>query len=266
MTEARRATLTIIFPPKVKGGDEGYWYLYIRRPRPAEDEQIPAKQWHLRSDRPAVEAFAAPYRKALAKGLSEPQPETCDEWFKRYHTHQKASGLSDADKKKTRWDKWISPRIGKKSIVHVTRADIEDVRDALDDAIRAWAPGKAAKNGTVVSGKTAMNIWTALTSSFKEATSGKRRDLRVLEGKANPCAGVQPPGRSALSQSKAQDVPLSERGGRAAGVQGRSGAEGVARGLRHRALHVRPARRASRAALVGRRLGRRPDPHREGMG
>lgn len=76
----------------------------------------------------------------------------------------------------------------------MTRADIEDARDALDAAILAWAPGKAAKNGTCLSGKTAMNVWTALTSTFKAATSSKRRDLRVLDGKASPCHGVLPPG------------------------------------------------------------------------
>ena len=39
-----------------------------------------------------------------------------------------------------------------------------------------------------------MNIWSALTSSFKAMTSSKRRDLRVLDGKPNPCHGVEPPG------------------------------------------------------------------------
>ena len=61
-------------------------------------------------------------------------------------------------------------------------------------AIRAWEPGKSSKIGTCLSGKTAMNVWSCLTSSFKAATSSKRRDLRVLDGKPNTCVGVEPPG------------------------------------------------------------------------
>src|SRR5262249_21931901 len=149
------ATLTIKNRPLADGSVR--WFLWIRRPRPEKDEFIDVKGYTSLDDKAAVEAFAKPYREALRKGLSEPQPETCDAFFKRYLEYQRASGVSDADKKKTRWDKWISPRIGKRSMVHVTRANIEDVRDALDAAINAWEPGKAAKNGTCVSGKTAMN-------------------------------------------------------------------------------------------------------------
>ena len=35
--------------------------------------------------------------------------------------------------------KWISPHIGSKPIARVTTADVEDVRDALDKAIREYA-------------------------------------------------------------------------------------------------------------------------------
>ncbi|GAH69395.1 unnamed protein product, partial [marine sediment metagenome] len=39
-----------------------------------------------------------------------------------------------------------------------------------------------------------MNVWWALRGATREATSSKRRDLRVLFGRPNPCAAVQPPG------------------------------------------------------------------------
>jgi hypothetical protein len=54
------------------------------------------------SDRSAVEIFAAPYRKALAKGQSEPQPENLDAWYERYAKHQREAGRTDPTNA-TRW-------------------------------------------------------------------------------------------------------------------------------------------------------------------
>ena len=73
---------------------------------------------------------------------------------------------------------------------------MEDIRDKLDAAIESWkkAGAIASRAGEAISGKTPMNIWSALTSTMKAATSSKRRDLRVLDGKPNPCTGVEPPG------------------------------------------------------------------------
>lgn len=94
--------------------------------------------------------------------------------------------------KASRWNKWIAPRIGTKPLSSVTRDDVEDLRDALDEAVRAWST--VGKGGERISGKTAMNVWSVLTSSFRAATSCKSRELRVLVGQANPCIGVEPPG------------------------------------------------------------------------
>lgn len=122
--------------------------------------------------------------------------ETCSAWFERYHAYAKELGQTDAEKKRDRWRKWIEPHLGTKPIAGVTRDDIEDVRDALDRAIEEWkrAGKSAGKMGHAISGKTAMNVWSCLTSSFKAATSSKRRDLRALGGRQNPCVGVEPPG------------------------------------------------------------------------
>ena len=125
---------------------------------------------------------------AAASGETSGEGETCDDWYRRFQKSRKELG---------KWTKWISPHIGVKPIVSVTRNDIEDIRDALDVAIVAWtkAGGKNnGKKGCAISGKSAMNNWSCLTSAFKAATSGKLRDLRVLDGKPNPCVGVQPPG------------------------------------------------------------------------
>lgn len=202
-TSNRRATLSIKSRPKADGSVS--WFLWIRRPRPERDTLIPVTKYTKASDRPAVEAFAEPYRAALRKGLSEPRPEDCNGFYDRYHKHQVELGQTDAGKKRHRWLKWIAPKIGSKQMVDVTRDDIEDIRDALDEAIAAWKRdgGKSGgKKGAAISGKTAMNAWSCLTSTFKAATSSKRRDLRVLDGKANPCVGVLAPGDRESRQAR----------------------------------------------------------------
>ena len=118
--------------------------------------------------------------------------ETCDHFFERYHLYARELGQTDAKKKRSRWMKWISPAIGSRSMTSIGPNDIEDIRDALDAAIARHAREGAGAGR--ISGKTSGNIWTALTSAFKAATSSKRRDLRVLDGKPNPCVGVEPPG------------------------------------------------------------------------
>ena len=129
---------------------------------------------------------------AEARKTHDAHGETCDAWFERFHAYQVELGHSDVATKRSRWFKWISPRIGRKALATVTRDDIEDIRDAIDASILAWQT--EGKGGDRIGGKTGMNVWSSLTSSFRAATSSKRRDLRVLEGKPNPCVGVEPPG------------------------------------------------------------------------
>ncbi len=113
--------------------------------------------------------------------------ETCDAWYLRFTAYRRELGRTTAT---GRWRRWIAPHIGPKPIASVTRDDIEDIRDELDTAIRAWlAEGKGPKR---IAGKTAMNVWSALTTAFKAATTSKARHLRVRED--NPCVGVEPPG------------------------------------------------------------------------
>jgi len=135
-------------------------------------------------------------KRAAAKVTASAEPtsskgETCDAWFGRYQSYQRECGQTDPTKG-TRWDKWISKRIGHKAPDAVTRSEIEDIRDDLDAAIAAWM--RDGKGEGRISGKTAMNVWSALTSSFRAMTSCKRRDLRVLADRPNPCVGVEPPG------------------------------------------------------------------------
>ena len=79
---------------------------------------------------------------------------------------------------------------------------MEDVRDALDEAIRAYVTEGRGEGR--LSPKTAQNVWSELTVSMGEACSSKRRDLRVIE--TDPTSGVQPPERGA-SPAKCYPYP-----------------------------------------------------------
>lgn len=119
----------------------------------------------------------------------ESHDETCDDWFERFDAYQRA-----LDKYGTRsqWRTWISPRIGTKCWRDIGPDDIEDIRDTLDDAILRWrahGPGRGR-----LAGQTAMGVWWALRGAIREATSSKRRDLRVRGGMPNPAIDVLPPG------------------------------------------------------------------------
>jgi integrase len=144
-------------------------------------------------------------RARLAEAAKKSDPrhgETADTWHERYLAHCIERGLSTVGDKRYRWGKWISPSIGAKPIAKVTRSEIEDIRDALDKAIRAYekegpGPGRLAW-------KTAANVWGELTVSFGEAQRSKRRDLRVVE--VDPTHGVQPP-ETGGSKSKVYPYP-----------------------------------------------------------
>ena len=146
------------------------------------------------ADRKVTVAKVAPVGKA--------DGETCDVWHERYLAFCTEQGLTTVQNKRYRWSKWISPTIGHKAMVAVTRDDIEDVRDRLDDVVRAYQRDGAGKGR--LSPKTAQNAWSELTVAFGEASSSKRRDLRIVS--ADPTTGVQPPERGA-TKSKVYPYP-----------------------------------------------------------
>lgn len=140
------------------------------------------------------ELLAAKREKARHKAAAERvgcEGETADAWFARYVAYQRECGHTDPTKF-TRWRKWVTPRFGHKAMASVTRDDVEALRDDLDAAVLAWAT--EGRGPHRISGKTAMNVWSTVTSSFREATRSKRKDLAVLRGQPNPCADVIPPG------------------------------------------------------------------------
>src|ERR1019366_5820431 len=144
-------------------------------------------------------------RARLAEEAKKSDPrhgETADLWHERYLTHCTERGLSTVGDKRYRWRKWISPRIGAKRMPDVTDSDIEDIRDALDKAIREYE--KHGPGDRRLAWKTGANVWGELSVSFGEAQSSKRRDLRVVE--RDPTLGVQPP-ETGGSKSKVYPYP-----------------------------------------------------------
>lgn len=119
--------------------------------------------------------------------------ESCDAWYERFMVHRRAI-VGSVDDDAWRWHKWVAPRIGPTPIREVTPDDIENIRDDLTAAVVAYEAAGNAKGEGRLAPKTAQNVWAALTTAFKYASSRKGpRELRVREDLGNPCLGIPPP-------------------------------------------------------------------------
>lgn len=125
-------------------------------------------------------------RKRAAAAGEACEGESADTWHARFLMTRNEGRRSDSG---YRWKKWVSPRIGAKPMATITKGDIEDVRDALDAALREYE--KHGRGPGRINAKTALNIWACVTTAFKHACQSKQKDLRVRED--NPCANVLPP-------------------------------------------------------------------------
>lgn len=135
--------------------------------------------------------------------------ETCDAWYERFKAHRKDK-VSTCAHDAWIWSKWISKTrvrggattFGELPIADVNADDIEDVKDVLTAAVLAYeVAGNVSGDGRLAP-KTAQNAWTALTTPMKFASTRKGpRELRVREGKGNPCDGIPPP-RDGASKSR----------------------------------------------------------------
>jgi len=145
--------------------------------------------------------------------------ETCEQFFKRFLENRSSTGkVRRARDLRGSWDTWISPRLGTKTIAGITRDDVEDVRDALDEQV---SKRKMAGGIEGLSGARARNVWSVLASMMKEACTSKLRTLRVRDD--NPCSTVQPPDKTDaraktfiypsefLTLTACADVPLAWR-------------------------------------------------------
>lgn len=124
-------------------------------------------------------------------------PDTCDEWFDRFHEHRLSLGYQAS---RYAWDAWISPFIGSKSWIEFTPADAERIRDNLD---RAMSERRARGAGLRrLLGRSALDIWHLLLTCVRAAKRSKRPDLRALAGRPNPLEDIEPPGERATRPSR----------------------------------------------------------------
>jgi integrase len=124
-------------------------------------------------------------------------PDTCDEWFDRFHEYRLSLGRQSS---RYAWDAWISPFIGSKCWGEVTISDAERIRDNLDRAMIERRMHGAAMGRLL--GRSAIDIWGLLVSCVAAAKRSKRRDLRDLAGRSSPLEDVEPPGDAAARRAR----------------------------------------------------------------
>ncbi len=132
--------------------------------------------------------YKAKLARLEAKKRPAPAALSCDGYFERLLAQRAAEGVSDIVHDRSRWSKWVSPRLGKRPIASVTRDEIESVRDALDLEVKKRI---AHGLGEGLSGKTAVNVWSILRITFKETVSSRDRSMRVRTD--DPTHGHKPP-------------------------------------------------------------------------
>lgn len=134
-------------------------------------------------------------RKVLAKRAHETgavpaeTKETVDEWFDRWLAAREKKGLRSTRTDRGRFHKWISPCIGGKAITEITRRDLEEIVQRLDEAVRK----SSSALDNAFKWKTASNVWGVVTKMFADACRSKVLDLRVRED--NPAREIEGPDR-----------------------------------------------------------------------
>ena len=171
------------------------------------------------------EILAATRERRAREGRRAPADragETVADWTDRWLKDRRARGLSSVDTDGGRLRRHVLPLLARKAMASVTRADIEDVRDALDAKVTAALEvAKLSGARPRFNWKTAINAWGLITRMFRDASASKNRDLRVRED--DPTKGVEAPERGAktgkvylypdefLKLVSCADVPLKWR-------------------------------------------------------
>ena len=106
--------------------------------------------------------------------------ETVSEWHDRYLAFRDRRGYTTVADTRSRARRILAV-IGHKDVLHVTRDDVEDIRDRLDAEVRAGA----------ISWKTAAHTWSDLRCMMRHMANSKDRSLRVRRD--DPSSGVEPP-------------------------------------------------------------------------
>lgn len=119
---------------------------------------------------------------------------TLDAWAELWFADRERRGLTSVLSDRSRWRKWVSPRLGARPIAVVTTTELEAFVEYLDEVVR----------GEEIAAQTASNIWVLLSQAFDDAAHAKTLALRTRPN--NPAAGVRKPD-SAPARSKAYLYP-----------------------------------------------------------
>jgi integrase len=123
-----------------------------------------------------------------------PKGETVAEYADRWLAWRKTRGVASVKDDRARLERHVLPLIGHREIRMVTRAHLEDVRDALDTKVRTgfyFDRGRLGQSRRrAFSWKTATLVWANVTRLFADTMGAKPRALRVRTD--NPCDGIAP--------------------------------------------------------------------------
>jgi len=110
---------------------------------------------------------------------------TVAEYARRWFEHREADGKTSVHSDRARFRTHIEPKLGKRAMKSITKQDLEDLRDRLDEK----------KSTGELAAKTAVNVWGLVTKIFDDAHRGKPRAFQVRDD--NPARDVRGPDRAA---------------------------------------------------------------------
>lgn len=162
------------------------------RPCPRNDDGSPMSEVEARATAAKLQRLYdaeqwdpwAPAPAEVAPTLA-PALETFGAWCGRWCDAREAAGLHSVKDDRTRMRLHVLPLIGEVPVATITRAQLEDVRDALDVKARAGELATA----------TAIKVWGLVTKAFSDARASKNRTLRARDD--NPALDIEPPDREA---------------------------------------------------------------------
>jgi len=147
--------------------------------------QLEPEVTHAEAKRRAPELVLRARRTTSAADVlvTPPAHETVAEWVERWLLFREARGLESVRDDRSRLRNHALPILGATPMREVSPAQLEDVRDRLDQRIR----------DATLSWKTASHVWATVKMAFHDAHTAKDRSLRVRDD--NPSSGLAAPDR-----------------------------------------------------------------------
>lgn len=109
--------------------------------------------------------------------------EVLNEYFKRWCAERELRGLASVKEDRERYAKWIADTLGTLEVAYVQPRDLERLVSLLDAHVRA----------ELLAWKTAIHVWSIMTTLFDDAAHAKELELRVRAD--NPAEHVRGPYR-----------------------------------------------------------------------